>query len=116
MIGETCIIIPHLCAIRWEYLQKRICEYSCETETLFEAPTVNLTCMLIDSGILPNISYPNFANTLLSFLYARCQNCVYMNESEKLAWKPFLDLLICPKNYWNVSENQTDTTPTLLNI
>ena len=135
ILGECCLILPYLCAIRWKYLEKKINDYPVtmelmdigtndttdtetpvetssvpvhppEISTSFGCPVINLTTMLLDSGILPNVRYTYLHSVILRFLYEDNAYHMYIDDSEIQAFRPFMDLLIPPDNYWTKTADQ----------
>tara|TARA_B100000902_G_scaffold226247_1_gene214787 strand:+ start:1367 stop:1906 length:540 start_codon:yes stop_codon:yes gene_type:complete len=100
IVGENCFIISKLCAIRWEYLKVLLKKHCNSLESINGCFIVNLTNMVIDSGLLPNINYKYFARNLMTFLHENNGNNVYIGKIELIEWRKFLELLIPPKIYW----------------
>tara|TARA_Y100000768_G_C23987999_1_gene690184 strand:+ start:553 stop:1089 length:537 start_codon:yes stop_codon:yes gene_type:complete len=100
IVGENCFIISRLCAIRWEYFKILLTKHCNSLENIKGCFIVNLTNMVIDSGLLPNINYKYFARNLMIFLYENNGNNVYIGKVELIEWRKFLELLIPPKSYW----------------
>tara|TARA_B100000427_G_scaffold2352_2_gene2308 strand:- start:4561 stop:5097 length:537 start_codon:yes stop_codon:yes gene_type:complete len=119
VVGENCIVISILCAIRWEYLKILIRKHYNELDSINGCFIVNITNMVIDSGLLLDINYKNFAKNLILFLHENNGNNMYIGKTELIEWRKFLDLLIPPTNYWKklygfgieeiVTRNNTET-------
>ena len=101
VIGENCVIIPTLCATRWNYFNAIITRRKSEFSDINGALIINITQMLIDSQILKKIRYAGLGWSLTRFLHERNAYNVYMESKEIKYWKSFLDLLIPPDDYWD---------------
>lgn len=106
LIAEHCFVVSKLCALRWNYLA-RITEY--ETHVVHETGVtiIDLTMMFYDSNILYNINHSSFTYTFMKFLYEGNSKQLFMKREELDAWRPFIDLLIPPNNYWSHDFDET---------
>ena len=103
VIGENCVIVSTLCAMRWSYLNAIITRRQSEFSDINGALIIDITQMLIDSQIIKNIRYAGLGSNLTRFLHERNAYNVYMESKEIRYWKPFLDLLIPPDEYWDTT-------------
>ena len=123
IIAENCFVIPRLCALRWKYFEAIINRHNKKFKKVNGAIVIDITDMMIDSGVLETIRFVKFGNTFLRFLYENNGYNLFCEKEETDAWKKFLDLLIPPKDYWkskysfdfgepdNTSTNQNQTVP-----
>ena len=101
VIGEQCMIVPKLCAIRWGYFEAIIERW---TECISHTQVIDITTLLIDSNILKDVSYKHYAKDILKCLYESRMCRIYCwSKKQSEYYKPLLDLLIPPKDYWEYS-------------
>tara|TARA_B100000214_G_C23739060_1_gene522396 strand:- start:13 stop:600 length:588 start_codon:yes stop_codon:yes gene_type:complete len=98
IIGEQCMVVPKLCASRWGYFEAIINRWN--NNTTFPI-IINITNVLLDSSILTSVSYKRLIKDILRCLYESRINRIYgLTKTDVEYYKPFLELLIPPKNYW----------------
>ena len=69
IIAENCFVIPRLCALRWKYFEAIINRHNKKFKKVNGAIIIDITDMMIDSGVLETIRFVKFGNTFLRFLY-----------------------------------------------
>lgn len=106
LIAEHCFVVSKLCALRWDYLA-RFPQYENTTHTS-GVTMIDLTTMFYDSNILINISHSSFSYTFLKILHERNVKELFMKRDELNAWRPFVELLIPPQNYWNQDDERVN--------
>tara|TARA_B100001093_G_scaffold513390_1_gene585227 strand:- start:956 stop:1588 length:633 start_codon:yes stop_codon:yes gene_type:complete len=99
VIGENCLIIPKLAALKWGYFEAIINRYN-QNNTDFPLVT-NITNMVIDTNIFCNISYTRFPSDFLRLLYETNYVKMYWRNHEIDGWKPLINLLIPPSDFWS---------------
>jgi|TARA_B100000003_G_scaffold164811_1_gene151002 hypothetical protein len=98
IIGEQCMVLPKLCASRWGYLEAIINRWN---DDITFPIIINITHLLLDSNILTEVSYKRLIKDILRCLYESRINRIYgLTKTDVEYYKPFLQLLIPPKNYW----------------
>ena len=102
IIAEHCFVVPKLCALRWKYFEAIINRYTKNFKKINKAIIVDITNIVIDSELLNTIRFVKFGNTFLRFLYENNGYNMFIEKNESDAWKKFLDILIPPKNYWEI--------------
>jgi hypothetical protein len=94
-------LIPKQCLFRWEYFEK-ISLYRGNKENIINTEIFNITQVLIDSYILKSITYsdlcllPDILNSSSDDVKTR-----YIPNSNIIKFRPFLDILIPPMDFWN---------------
>jgi hypothetical protein len=102
IIAEHCFVVPKLCALRWKYFEAIINRYSKDFKKINKAIIVDITNIVIDSELLNTVRFTKFGYTFLRFLYENNGYNMFIEKNESDAWKKFLDILIPPKNYWEI--------------
>lgn len=102
IIAEHCFVVPKLCALRWKYFEAIINRHSKDFKKINKAIIVDITDIVIDSELFNTIRFTRFGCTFLRFLYENNGYNLFIEKNESDAWKKFLDILIPPKNYWEI--------------
>ena len=95
IIAEHCFVVPKLCALRWKYFEAIINRHSKDFKKINKAIIVDITDIVIDNNFQNNNVFNCNWNENNGYN-------LFIEKNESDAWKKFLDILIPPKNYWEI--------------
>tara|TARA_Y100000389_G_scaffold148109_1_gene147147 strand:+ start:19868 stop:20194 length:327 start_codon:yes stop_codon:yes gene_type:complete len=104
---ERCYVISKLVAERWGYL-KKYPEYHPESVQSHGNIIIDITRMVEDSNILGKIRFSMLDSTLMRILNENNIGHMFQSDNEIEAWRPLIDLLVPPENFWESSVEYVD--------